>query len=66
MRRHTKVHSKNFAHACDKNECAQSECFFACGRKIVCTKIRLSRNQKCVCAKEKSGLIMLCVDESCL
>ncbi len=39
MHRHTGVHSKNFAHACDKYECVQIEVFFASGRKIVCTKI---------------------------
>ena len=39
LHRYTGVHSKNFAHACDKNECAQIGVFFACDRKIVCTKI---------------------------
>ncbi len=51
MQQHTGVRSKNFAHACNKNECAQSECFLCvvekmCAQKLDCHVIKNVCTQK--------------------
>ena len=45
MRQHTRVNSKNFAHACNKNECAQIRVFLrvvekSCAQKFDCCAIK--------------------------